>query len=327
MTARALDAPSPGGRALGQVIELVSRLPGLGMVTGVHRLRGMTNATYRVELGRQRVVVRMAAAGDDPVVDRAVELHNHRVAHTYGLAPGVLFADLRRHVLVTEFVEGRELGTADVADPHTIERIGRLLRTLHDLPPRRYHGRFTPFVVADRYADRLAAGGDPLDAGELAVLDGARRLRAALTAAGSTATCHNDPWPGNILVGDQRLLLIDWEYSGLGDPLWDLAHFAVESRLDDDQAGRLLTAWHGRVPPPSMCARLALWRPVTDVVWALWARVQHAGGNDREDLRAYARGRLHRARRTLEGDALGRALAVAAGAAGHGTAARVGLAG
>jgi hypothetical protein len=90
-----------------------------------------------------------------------------------------------------------------------------------------------------------------------------------------------------------------------------------------------LTAWYGGRPPASVRARLALWQPVTDVVWALWGRVQHAGGNDREDLRAYASTRLRRAGHTLAGEQAARALAQVAAAAdtGRGRTAHIGLAG
>ena len=37
-----------------------------------------------------------------------------------------------------------------------------------------------------------------------------------------------------------NLFLIDWEYSGLNDPIWDLAAFSIESNLSDDEEKELL---------------------------------------------------------------------------------------
>ncbi|TXE90065.1 phosphotransferase family protein [Campylobacter volucris] len=47
--------------------------------------------------------------------------------------------------------------------------------------------------------------------------------------------CHNDLVPENILVKD-KIYFIDWEYSGKNDPLWELANFITESRLNDELA-------------------------------------------------------------------------------------------
>ena len=52
-------------------------------------------------------------------------------------------------------------------------------------------------------------------------------MRLVLEASpAALVPCHNDPWPGNLLDADGpdgRIYLIDWEYSGMNDPMWDLA--------------------------------------------------------------------------------------------------------
>ena len=40
--------------------------------------------------------------------------------------------------------------------------------------------------------------------------------------------CHNDMMPGNWIDQGERLWLIDWEYSGAGHPLFDLAHASTD---------------------------------------------------------------------------------------------------
>jgi len=51
---------------------------------------------------------------------------------------------------------------------------------------------------------------------------------------------------------------------------------------------------------------------VSDVVWALWARVQHGLGNRRLDLNGYAVQRLERARRGFDDEGIGVALSALA---------------
>jgi thiamine kinase-like enzyme len=58
-----------------------------------------------------------------------------------------------------------------------------------------------------------------------ALADRAAELHAGL--AGDTATsalCHNDLVCENVVLAQgQGMLLIDWEYAGIGDPYFDLA--------------------------------------------------------------------------------------------------------
>ena len=44
------------------------------------------------------------------------------------------------------------------------------------------------------------------------------------------------------------LMLVDWEYAGMGDPRFDLGNLAVNNDFDDADDERLLTAYYGRPP-------------------------------------------------------------------------------
>jgi thiamine kinase-like enzyme len=57
--------------------------------------------------------------------------------------------------------------------------------------------------------------------------------------------CHNDPWPGNLIDADGRVYLIDWEYSGMNDPVWDLADLSVEAGFDAEQDRAMVEAYRG----------------------------------------------------------------------------------
>jgi thiamine kinase-like enzyme len=54
---------------------------------------------------------------------------------------------------------------------------------------------------------------------------------------------HNDLVLGNLLLDDSGLCLIDWEYSAMASPYWDLATLCNEAQLDRQQSKRLLQAY------------------------------------------------------------------------------------
>ena len=60
-----------------------------------------------------------------------------------------------------------------------------------------------------------------------------------------SALCHNDLVCQNVLEGE-RLMLIDWEYTGIGDPFFDLAVVVQHHGLEKKSALHFLAAYLGR---------------------------------------------------------------------------------
>ena len=55
-------------------------------------------------------------------------------------------------------------------------------------------------------------------------------MREALDAhPAALAPCHCDPLCENFLDAGERMWIVDWEYSGMNDPLWDLGDLSVEA--------------------------------------------------------------------------------------------------
>ena len=59
--------------------------------------------------------------------------------------------------------------------------------------------------------------------------------------------CHNDSLVDNwVLDENNRLFLIDWEYSGMNEPMWDLSCLSIEANYTDKEDLLLLSAYYGR---------------------------------------------------------------------------------
>ncbi|MBM3524906.1 MAG: hypothetical protein FJX57_18310, partial [Alphaproteobacteria bacterium] len=85
---------------------------------------------------------------------------------------------------------------------------------------------------------------------------------------------HADLIPENVIVAADRVVLVDWEYSGAGDPVVDVASVVLHFGLPPEQATRFVAA-HGAADP----AIVAALQPVLALREALWCEVQldHAG--------------------------------------------------
>src|SRR3546814_3886901 len=77
------------------------------------------------------------------------------------------------------------------------------------------------------------------------VVEAAQPLRAALDANPlPLAPCHCDPLCENFLDDGRRMWIVDWEYSGMNDPLWDLGDVSVEAGFDAAQDREMRSEEH-----------------------------------------------------------------------------------
>jgi thiamine kinase-like enzyme len=103
-----------------------------------------------------------------------------------------------------------------------------------------------------------------------------------------------------------RLYIIDWEFSGMNDPMWDLGDLSVESGFEPEQDRVMIEAYYGATAPLALYSRLALNKALSDLLWALWGLIQHANDNPRNDFLTYALGRLGRCKALMGSTEFGR---------------------
>ena len=125
-------------------------------------------------------------------------------------------------------------------------------------------------------------------------------MRAALDAhPAELAPCHCDPLCENFLDTGERMWIVDWEYSGMNDPLWDLGDLSVEGEFGPEEDEELLAAYFGGAPTAAQRGRVVAYKAMCDLLWTLWGLIQHANGNPADDFWAYAVNRFERCRRLM----------------------------
>ena len=126
----------------------------------------------------------------------------------------------------------------------------------------------------------------------------AQGVRAALNAhALPSAPCHCDPLCENFVDDDASgvMRIIDFEYGGMNDPLWDLADLSVEAGLDADAEDALIGAYFsGAAPTAAELGRIMCYKAMCDLLWTLWGLLQHRNANPAEDFWAYSTERFAR---------------------------------
>lgn len=196
-----------------------------------------------------------------------------RAAAATGVAPSVVAYSGPDGVCVLPFIDG-ESGSSDwIRAGDSIERVGRLLRQLHDGPA--IGVSWSPVDDARRYAEVARRDGSALPDDSDRLLESAVAIQAALDAIpGARGLCHNDLQPQNFIDAGERLWLIDWEWAGMANRYFDLGGVAVNCELEPDEVDRLLRAYFGAGPRLEVLqARVELMRVVSGVREATWALV------------------------------------------------------
>ncbi|HQZ33849.1 MAG TPA: choline/ethanolamine kinase family protein [Ilumatobacteraceae bacterium] len=277
----------------------LARVPFLAGVdpSSVTRLAGLTNVNYLVTSSAERLVLRVPGAGTGEYIDRVAEEVAARSAAAAGVNAEILFFDATDGLMVTRYVDGAATMSAErFRDLGSVARAGVALHRLHTAA-QPFSTNFSLFEMIDDYKRLLAEKGATLPVGydqaEVAAIATRRALQAAPRPL---VPSHCDPLCENFLDTGEHMVIIDYEYAGNNDPMWDLGDLSVEGLFTAEQDEALLLAYFGGMPPPSDLGRMVAYKAMCDLLWTLWGVLQHVNGNPADDFWAYAVGRFDRCR-------------------------------
>jgi thiamine kinase-like enzyme len=304
-------------------IESLARryVPGQGAIAIERRAAGLVNESYRVTRGGDSYSLRVPASDAAELgLEREWECRVRALAGAEGIAPRVEHCDPQSGVLVARWMEGRAWTPEETRHEENIERIARLMRRVHALPPPAPPRTSSPAAWIAFYRAALARrGADPMrraDAAPGAVLDalagsdrartesqlgapdartesqhgaldlraesqlGALDVRAESHLAALAALppppavlCHGDLHAQNLVAGPRGMVLLDWEYAHVTQPLWDLAGWICNNDLDATARTLLLDRYLGRRASDEDAVRLWHLMWLYDYVCLLWGEL------------------------------------------------------
>ena len=253
---------------------------------------GATNRNFLVTTAGFRWVLRMGGQNTNLLgISRDSERDSLAKVASLGLAPRVVYSDISDDIMVSDFVAGRVQTPVSLREPARLERVARALRSVHD--GAAFQARFDAFAIVRNY-HKLAterAVRLPLCANKVLTL--AHEIEHALADRQTLKPCHNDLLSGNFIDDGARLWLLDWEYSGMGDPFFDLGNLSVNQELDEAQQQQLLLTYFGELRDADW-AHLQLMTIVSDMREAWWGFVQSTLSTIDFDYTAYGQRHLER---------------------------------
>ena len=262
---------------------------------------GITNHNFRARFGGHEVVVRLP--GNDTELlgsDRSGERQANSLAAAAGVAPQVLTHLDDPVVLVTAFVEGPTMDSAELREPAALASVAAALRKIHGCGE--IDAGFDAFRLVEDYAAATRSrGGVVPDAYEPAHAAAALIEAAPALADGPAVLCHDDLLPANFIDTPDGIRIVDWEYAGMGSRWFDLGNFAVNNELGAAEEKAFLTAYLGAAPVAADLAALRLMRLMSDFREAMWGVVQSAISDLDVDFAGYATKHFDRLLAAIDG--------------------------
>ena len=246
-------------------------------VLSVEQLGGMTNQNYLVKTTNKQYIVKFFGKGTEKLINRQDEKYNLELLKDLDLDVKNYLFDIEAGIKVNEYIESAI--TLDSTSIKTkFDKIAPILQTIH-ASGKELRGEFAPFEEIKKY-ESLIEEKIPY-ANYEAVREEVFSLEKRLADLGvDRKSCHIDLVPENFIESPQgRLYLIDWEYSSMNDPMWDLAALFLESEFTPQEEEAFLSHYESEQTPVSR-EKIAIYKILQDAIWSLWTVYKEEQGAD-----------------------------------------------
>lgn len=263
-------------------------------IVSVERLGGMTNNNYLVETTNRKFIVKFFGKGTEKLINRIAEKNNLENLRDLELDVENYIFDIKEGIKVNEYIEN-----ATTFDAHYIKtknkEVAEILQKVHG-SGKELEGEFKIFDEIKKYENLIQ--GEIKYAYYDKIRDKVFGLQSHLEEIGiDRKSCHIDLVPENFIEDKNgRVYLIDWEYSSMNDPMWDLAALFIESNYRKSEEGDFFKYYYSEKTPVSI-AKIMIYKILQDFLWSLWTIYKEEQG---ADFGSYGQDRYNRCLKNLK---------------------------
>uniref|UniRef100_A0AB33J5C9 Winged helix-turn-helix transcriptional regulator n=1 Tax=Prevotella sp. GTC17259 TaxID=3236795 RepID=A0AB33J5C9_9BACT len=266
----------------------------------IEQIGGMSNKNFKVTSPeRKEYVLRVPGVGSEGMVERSNEDVNGLLGCQLGLNPTIRYFNDKTGIKLSDFIYNAEtLNSGTIQRMSNMKQIAEIFKTLHSAKIRMANefNVFQEIVKYERLNDE-AQGFWPDD--YQAVRERVMSLEHYLNTVGVELTpCHNDLVAENFIKDEQgKIYLIDWEYSGMNDPMADFAALFLENNFSEENISYVLDIYYDGHVETNSHQRILAYQILWDFLWAIWTWIKEAQG---DDFGTYGMDRYQRAIENLQ---------------------------
>ena len=264
------------------------------------RLGGMTNHSYKVTRNDgEEYVVRIPGEGTEELINRFDERKSTELACRLGIDSELLYFGDDGAKVMRFICDPQPISEGIMQKKENLVQAAAIFRKLHTCGIDT-GVRFEVFEMVDLYErlirkENVAVYDDYED-----VKGTVYTIKKAVDATGIApkVPCHNDSLIGNWVIDKSgKLYLIDWEYSGMNEAMWDLACLSIEAGYTETNDRELMDAYYKRNATSDEKKRFIASKLYVDYLWTLWGLVRIPF--DGSFMQEYADQRYERLKRNM----------------------------
>lgn len=272
-----------------------------GEYSDIQRLGGMTNHSYKVtRADGEKYLVRLPGEGTEELINRQDEKKSTELACRLGIDSELLyFGDDGKKVM--KFIpDPQPMDESVMKREENLRQAAQIFRRLHTCGEDT-GVRFEVFEMAEAYKKIIRDNHVALYSDYEDVTKTIMDIKAAVDSEGDApkVPCHNDCLVANwVLDCSGKMWLIDWEYSGMNEAMWDLSCLSIEAAFTEENDNALLNAYYERQATIEEKKRFIAAKLYVDYLWTLWGltRVPYDG----DFMQQYADERYARLKKNID---------------------------
>lgn len=263
------------------------------------QIGGMSNKNFRVNYKGKSYVLRVPGPGSEGMVERSNEEFNAIEGCKMGVNPVIRYFNAKTGVKLADYVENAEtLNSATIQRHDNLKKIVEIYHKIHDAHVR-LKNEFCLFQEIEKYDRLIEQCGGVMYEGWNEFKPKVMALEEHLNNLGVDMTpCHDDAVAENFIKAeDGTIYLIDWEYSGMNDPMADFAALFIESEFPEESQEYFLKKYYDGNVPSNVPEKILCYEVLWDTLWAQWTVIKESAG---DDFGTYGLDRFNRAMKNIE---------------------------
>lgn len=246
-------------------------------VLDIKTVGGMTNNNYIVETDKKKYIFKFFGKGTEKLINRELEKQNLPIVKEIGLDVENYSFDTNEGIQINEYIDD-----AKTFDKKTIKEklleISNILRKVH-LSKGKFNSKFDIFKEIEKYENLIEKKIDfPYYE---KIRNKTLQLKKDLNYLGiEEKNCHMDLVPENFIEDKNgKIYLIDWEYCGINDPMWDIAALFIESDFTKKEEGEFLSFYKTEETPINF-QKILIFKILQDHLWSIWTIYKEEQGDN-----------------------------------------------
>ena len=268
-------------------------------INNISPIGGMTNKNYKIEIDNEYYVLRVPGNGTEEMISRADEIKNAVYANEVGVDSELVYFNEESGIKISRFIENAEtLSPEATKKQNNMTMVCEILRKLHNYN-KKMSNDFDIYGKIEQYEKLANEVNAVFFEDYYEVKNKVLYLKNIMDKLDVKLTpCHNDTIAENFIKsGEDKMYLIDWEYAGMNDPMWDLAAHSLENKFSEDEEELLLNIYFNGKVEEKYKKRILINKIYQDFLWSTWTIIKEAKG---DDFGTYGIDRYTRAKKNLE---------------------------